>query len=275
MKSTFSNIFLLFFFLIPMFKLWAQKPIALPFAHAHNDYEKIFRPDFKAAIKAGCSSIEIDVFPYKGRLKIAHIPLFLGWRRDFEQRYLRPLSRYIKEQGGHLYQDPKQRLILMVDIKRNAPEAYRQLRQLAEKYKDILAVWYPKEDSLKNGAVELLLSGAKPYSELHSDSVWYMRIDGGFGNIGDTIYSAKIAPRLSSSYRGNFSWRGRGEMPARELEALRELVRRAHADGRQVRFWAMPNRLKVWQLMRAEGVDWLNVDRIKKLEKNFKVLDSQ
>jgi hypothetical protein len=254
-----------YFLFILSSSVHAQKPKALPFVHAHNDYEKIFRKDFKSAVKAGCTSIEIDVFPRKGRLKIAHIPLFLNFRRDLEQRYLLPLRNYIAK-NGHLYSDPNAKLILMVDVKRNAAEAYAQLKSLGEKYCDLLTIRYAGSDSVKQGPIEILVSGSKPYDELLRDSVRYMQIDGGFGNIGDPKFNSDLVPRVSSSYGGHFEWRGRGEISEKELAFLRDLVKRAHNDGRQVRFWAMPNRLKVWELMRREGVDWLNVDRIKKLK---------
>ena len=266
MNIILRNIKFCYFILILSSSVLAQRPKALAFAHAHNDYEKIFRKDFKAAVEAGCISIEIDVFPRKGRLKIAHIPLFLNLRRDLEQRYLKPLSEYLS-QNGHIYSDPVQKLILMIDVKRNAAEAYRLLKTLGEKYTDLVTIRYKDSDFIKEGPLELLVSGSKPYDELLKDSIRYMQIDGGFGNIGDSKFNSDLVPRVSSSYGGHFRWRGRGEMPEKELASLRDLLKRAHADGRQVRFWAMPNRLKVWELMCGEGVDWLNVDRIKKLKR--------
>jgi hypothetical protein len=56
-------------------------------------------------------------------------------------------------------------------------------------------------------------------------------------------------------------------MSEKELVFLRELVQKAKADARELRFWGMPNNLKVLNLMLREGVHWLNIDRLKMLKK--------
>lgn len=267
----FKNLFKWTLFILGMSPLNAQLPSpAQPIldAHAHNDYAKTSRKPLFKAISMGCVSVEIDVFPVKnGQLKVAHIPLFLGLRPNIETRYLRPLSEYLKINEGRIYTQDSVRLVLMIDVKRNAVAAYRMLRALVIKYEDVFTVWYPTKDSVKYGAAELLISGSKPWKQLKSDSVWYMRLDGGLGQIGDTAYTASMVPRVSARYGSQFKWRGKGEMPAAEQLKLQTLVRQAHDDGRQIRFWAMPNNPKVWQAMRNAGVDWLNVDKIKRLHR--------
>lgn len=264
-----KTIYFLIVFLVitSLEKIYCQKPEGLSFAHAHNDYAKLFRKDFKDALKAGCSSIEIDVFPYRNKLVVAHIPLFLWLRRDIEKRYFKPLKKYIDNQNGSIFNDSSKRLILMVDVKRNSTEAYHQLKQLAKKYESILTVWNLSNGQVKNGPLEILISGSKPYREVGEDSILYFRLDGGLGDIGNSKFNGTIVPRVSSSYGSNFKWRGFGKMPEKELEHLRKLVKMAHEDKRAIRFWAMPNQLKVWRIMLKEGVDWLNIDQIKKLKK--------
>jgi len=262
--------FLLLFQFLNTGILSGQKPVALKFAHAHNDYEKIFRKDFKKAIRFGCSSIEIDVFPCRNELKISHVPILLGFRTNFEKRYLKPLHKFIKSKGN-IFQNPADKLILMVDIKRNPEKAYSLLKSLCEKYEDILTVRYRNSLAVKEGPIQILLSGSKPYEALYADSIRYMQLDGGLGDIGNQKFGPEIIPRVSTSYRGNFQWRGYGKISYKELQFLKETVKRAKADGRELRFWGMPNNLKVLNLMLKEGVHWLNIDRLKLLEK----LDSQ
>jgi hypothetical protein len=251
----------------------AQRPSAIPYAHAHNDYEKIFRKDFKDAVKNGCISIEIDVFPYKNRLVVSHIPLFLNFKNDFEKRYLKPLKKYLSENENQIFQERGQRLILMVDLKRDVTKGYQLLREFGEKYQDMFAVWFPQKDSIKNGSVELLISGAKPFRELAADRIWYMRIDGNFGDVGSKNHNSLMVPRVSAPYASFFKWNGMGKVPEKELKRLRDFVKLAHSDSRTVRFWAMPNQIKVWKLMREEGVDWLNIDNLKLLKKFVKIYD--
>lgn len=264
MKSIFFVIAIFFGFCYV--ELCAQKPKALSFAHAHNDYEKLFRKDFVKAIEAGCSSIEIDVFLYRNKLKVAHVPLFLGIRTDFEKRYLKALDKFIKEEKN-IYANPDDKLILMVDIKRNSEKAYVLLKELCKKYEHLLTVRYSDTAYVKEGPLQILLSGSKPYELLYKDSVRYMQLDGGLGDIANQKFGTELVPRVSTSYSGNFKWRGPGKISNKELEFLRETVRKAKSDGRQLRFWGMPNNLKVLNLMLKEGVHWLNIDRLGQLKK--------
>ena len=264
MKSIFFVMAIFFGF--GYLELCAQKPKALSFAHAHNDYEKLFRKDFVKAIEAGCSSVEIDVFPYGNKLKVAHVPLFLGIRTDFEKRYLKALDKFIKEEKN-IYANPDDKLILMVDIKRNSEKAYLLLKELCKKYEHLLTVRFSDTAYVKEGPLQILLSGSKPYELLYKDSVRYMQLDGGLGDIANQKFDTELVPRVSSSYRGNFKWRGPGKISEKELEFLRETVRKAKSDGRQLRFWGMPNNLKVLNLMLKEEVHWLNIDRLGQLKK--------
>lgn len=244
---------------------YGQNNVVAGFGHAHNDYEKIGRRDFLDAIENACHSIEIDVFPKGNELKVAHIPLFLGLKGNLEDRYIQALADFCKNKDS-IFQADSIRLILMIDVKRNAAKAYQLIKALAHKYENLFAVWDEHGKLIKNGPVELLISGAKPYQLLLKDSIRYMRIDGDFGKIGDTIFDASMVPRVSANYNSFLNWKGKGEMPKEEEEKLRSLIQKAHEDGRQVRFWAMPNKLVVWQKMREMGVDWLNVDDIKKFK---------
>ena len=255
--------------------LGAQQPLQR--AHAHNDYEK-WRPAFRAALAQGFTSLEIDVFPQgKGsRLAVSHIPLFLSLKPDFERQYIRPLAAWIAERGGQVFpQAPGQSLILMVDVKRDGAEAYRRLRALAQRYEPLFTVYYPAQDSLRWGPLQLLISGSKPYAELQADSVWYMAIDGHWGELNNPNLNRKMVPRVSTSYRGQFKWRGRrGAMPEAELAKLRSYVAKAKAQGVELRFWGMPNNKAVWQVFLDEGVHRLNVDRIKRFRRFYENWES-
>lgn len=255
--------FFTFFYFFLAISLSAQLASPIPNSHAHNDYEKKRTP-LLAALETGFVSIEIDIFPYKGELKVAHIPLFLGSKKNLEELYFKPLEQWIRTHG-QVFKDKKQPLIFMLDIKRQSTLAYQQLRRLCQKYEHLLTVHYP--DSTKKGALQVILSGNKPYELVYNDSVRYMLIDGSLGIVGDSLYTAGVVPRVSASYGSQFKWRGKGDMPAKQLEKLQAIVQKAHADNRRVRFWAMPNNERVWRTFLDAGVDWMNVDDLKRFKK--------
>ncbi|MCP4442455.1 MAG: hypothetical protein GY810_26405 [Aureispira sp.] len=178
----FFSIFYIFLFA----PLYAQITTAIPNGHAHNDYEKA-RPALTEALKTGFVSIEIDVFPYKGQLKVAHIPLFLGAAKNIEELYFEPLEQWIKAYG-QVFKEQDQPVIFMVDIKRQSTLAYQQLRALCQKYEQLLTIQYPLQDSIKKGPLQIILSGHKPYELVKSDSIRYMLVDGDLGKIGNSIY---------------------------------------------------------------------------------------
>lgn len=257
------KIFFIIFYIFGVSTLSAQLATSIPSGHAHNDYEKARTPLIEA-LKTGFVSIEIDIFPYKGNLKVAHVPLFLDSAKGLEELYFKPLENWISSHG-QVFKNKNQTLIFMLDIKRQSSVAYEQLRTLCQKYEHLLTIHYP--DSVQKGVLQIILSGKKPYELVQNDSVRYMLIDGSLNTIGHSIYNANIAPRVSASYGSQFKWRGKGTMPAKQLEKLHTLVKKAHADGRRIRFWAMPNNEKVWRTFLDAGVDWMNVDKLSKFKK--------
>jgi hypothetical protein len=253
-----QKILLLLFIILPCSKTIGQATKALPNGHAHNDYEKSW-PALTTALSKGFVSIEIDVFPYQNQLKVAHIGFLLGTAPELESLYFKPLEAWLA-QHETLFLDSTQRLRFMIDIKQDAPRTYALLRVLCEQYKHLITRYYPQQDSVVYGVLDILLSGSKPYEQVLKDSVRYMLMDGGLGEINDSIRTSAIAPRVSARYGSLFTWKGKGEMPRTELSRLRKIVATAHADGRKVRFWGMPNKVAVWNFLLDEGVDWMNVD---------------
>ncbi len=236
-------------------------------AHAHNDYEKSW-PALTEALKNGFVSIEIDVFPYRNKLKVAHIDFFLGIAPDLEDLYFKPLQQFI-DKHDQLFTDSDQRLIFMIDIKKNASLSYALLRKLCQKYKHLVTHYYPSQDSLVLGKLDILLSGHKPYQEVINDSVRYMLIDGSLSVIGDSVINAAIAPRVSARYHSMFKWSGNGDMTEDENQKLKNIVTKAHNNGRKLRFWALPENEVVWGKMLDEGVDWINVDHLSRFRKFY------
>jgi hypothetical protein len=91
-------------------------------------------------------------------------------------------------------------------------------------------------------------------------------IDGRPGDL-DSDEPAHLIPWISDSWSSQFRWRGQGEMPKAERDRLREIVQKAHKHGRQVRFWATPERPQLWHELRSAEVDLINTDRLDELRR--------
>jgi hypothetical protein len=244
--------------------------IALPNGHAHNDYAKARTP-LVDAVRLGFISIEIDVFPTKKGLKVAHIGLEVPFSKTLEDLYFKPLEQLLSDQKGQLFTNPKQRLIFMIDIKKDATHSYQLLRVLCQKYAHLVTTYFPNKGWIE-GKVDIILSGHKPIQLLKEDSIQYMRIDGGLDKIGadNSLY-----PRVSTNYASVLKWRGKGEMPINQRKKIIHLVQAAHANQQKIRFWAMPNNEKVWRTLLELGVDWMNIDKIERFKEFYETYTNE
>ena len=60
-------------------------------------------------------------------------------------------------------------------------------------------------------------------------------------------------------------WNGNGQLPDSDRGILSEMISRAHAANKPIRFWGCPDFANVWTTMEQLGVDYLNTDHIKLL----------
>jgi len=152
----------------------------------------------------------------------------------------------------------------MIDIKTSGPETFAVLQTQLARYGDMLS-------GMRNGrfeerAVTVIISGNCPRKEILASTPRYAAIDGRPSDLDSTAPIHEI-PMISTAWNTTFRWKGDGPMPMDERIKLREFVRKAHTNGRQVRFWATPESVEVWKEQRAAGVDRLNTDRLDELRK--------
>ncbi len=67
-------------------------------------------------------------------------------------------------------------------------------------------------------------------------------------------------PLISDHWFRDFKWDGEGPMPEEERKKLLDIVKRAHASGRRLRFWATPDIKPMWRELNAAGLDMINTD---------------
>lgn len=235
-------------------------------AHAHNDYRHD-RP-LLDALDQGFTSVEADVFLVEGTLCVAHEAKEIRRDRTLQALYLEPLRQRVARNQGRVYRGGP-RVILLIDLKTAAEPTYRKLHEILTEYREMLTVFGP--DGRKEGAVLVVVSGNRPLELMRSQAVRYAGCDGRLTDL-DTELPADIIPMISDQWGGCFSWKGEGPMPAEERAKLQEIVRKSHAKGRLVRFWATPDmrspaRDAVWAELFAAGVDLINTDDLEGLRR--------
>lgn len=238
----------------------AAPPVpALPRAHAHNDYEHP-RP-LLDALDQGFVSVEADVHLVGGRLLVAHDRDQVRPDRTLEALYLDPLAERIRTNGGAVY-DRTDPFTLWVDIKADPEGSYAVLRPLLERHQALLTRF--TDTHRTPGAITVILSGARPIATVRAEPVRLCGLDGRLPDL-EVNPSPFLFPVVSDSWRPTFPWFRDQRLPEADRRRLRDLVRRAHDQGRQIRFWGLQDEPFAWGELREAGVDFLNTDRLSEL----------
>jgi hypothetical protein len=240
----------------------AAEPVkSLPQAHAHNDYEHA-RP-LLDALDHGFCSVEADIWLMPEGLLIGHDRKDLRLGRTLQALYLGPLRERIQANNGRVYRGGPM-FYLLIDVKTDAEPTYAALDKVLAGYADILSVVRDGKEEPK--AVTVTLSGNRAIDTIAKQPVRYVGIDGRPENL-DSNSPAHLFPWISANWTLLFGWKGDGPFPAPETQKLTELVKRAHDQGRKVRFWATAEKPAVWKELLAAGVDYINTDKLDELQK--------
>ncbi len=239
--------------------------VPLLHAHAHNDY--LHDPPLLAALEHGFASVEADIFLVGDKLCVAHDPDKVSPERTLQSLYLDPLWQRIRANDGHVHRGGS-RFLLFIDLKTAAEPTYRKLHETLTLYGDILTTFGPQ--GRKDGAVTVVVSGNRPLEMMRSQPNRFAGYDGRLIDL-DSDVPAGLIPLISDQWSKHFTWRGDGPMPPEEQQKLRDIVQKAHAKGRLVRFWATPDgrsaaREAVWRELLSAGVDLLNSDDLDGLQ---------
>jgi hypothetical protein len=232
----------------------------LPRAHAHNDYEHP-RP-LLDALDQGFCSVEADVYLVNGELLVAHDRPDLRPDRTLQALYLEPLRERIAVNGGWVHRGAEESLTLLIDIKADAELAYARLRELLAGYRDMLTAFGPGRT--RAGAVTVILSGDRPWNTLEKETERLAALDGRLADL-DRDWQPDLVPLISDRWGAHFTWNGSGPFPEAERIQLREIVERAHRQGRRVRFWGAADQPAIWRAQLEAGVDLINTDRLAEL----------
>lgn len=218
-----------------------------PQAHAHNDYEHA-RPLFDA-MNNGFRSVEVDIHLIEGRLFVAHGRPKVSEGRTLETLYLNPIDSMAALEAGRKFIDS---ITLLVDIKTDPIATLKKLLEVLRGYPNLFST----------GMVRVILSGNRDYELiLKSGNV---AIDGRPDDLGKG-YTADKMPMISDQYRHWMHWNGKGKAKSSDLEKVRALAQRAHAEKKKLRLWAIPDNELVWGALLDAGVDLINTDRLEAL----------
>lgn len=230
-------------------------------AHSHNDYEHA-RP-LQDALDQGFCSVEADIYLVEGRLLVAHNFSQVTPERTLEKLYLDPLRQRIQANGGRVFPGGPE-CTLLIDLKTEADGTYRVLRSVLGKYQEMLTRY--ENGRVITNALRVILSGNRPRKLMLEETSRLAAYDGRLEDL-ERKEGADFTPWISENWQTVFKWRGVGPLPSSDQEKLASILRRAHQQGRQVRFWGTLNQPAFWEVLYQNQVDILNADDLPGLRK--------
>lgn len=260
------------------------RDIVVKGVHSHNDYWR--SEPLIDALKAGCVSVEADVWWDGGEVYVGHSTLALENGKTFQKMYVEKIVNILREANrkpilggthhavGVFATDPGQTLFLFVDFKTDGRALYGKIvKELEVLDKEGWLTWYDVEnDKLVWGAVTVVATGDVDKRDVVNSERRVLFYDGELwgegGEGGRDDIDWRVSPVASGSLRVGIGRKVNNEMNEEEVEVICGKVRDAHKRGVLARVWDTPGwpiklRESIWDDLRKCGVDLLNVDDLK------------
>lgn len=219
---------------------------------AHNDY--VQKKPLLLAYDKQVGFIEADVFLIQGKLLVAHTRIEVDADKTLESMYLKPLALLVERNNGYAYPDTSKTLTLMIDLKTNGEPTLDALVEALNNY--------PKLTHSKT--LQVAVSGDMPKPDKWINYPSFIKFDGRPG----VTYSAEQLARIrliSNSFSEYSRWNGKGELKMEEQYKFTQVIDAAHALGKPMRFWAIPDNPMGWKKLMSMKVDILNTDHVEDL----------
>lgn len=227
----------------------AERPMLI---HSHNDYARCV--PFYQAYAQHVASIEADLFLHDGVLLVGHDEEDLRADLTFEKLYVEPLVELFARNGGQAWRDSDEPLQLMIELKSETDPTLRAVTALLDRWPEVF-------DVRRNPrAVRIAVTGRVPAPEDFDRYAPYVRFDGAW-DVDYTPAQLERVALVSANFRDFSQWNGKGSILPSELPRLRQVIDRAHAWGKPVRFWNAPEGTTTYYTFYNLGIDYINTDR--------------
>jgi hypothetical protein len=232
-------------------------------AYAHNDYRN--RHPLLDALSLGYQGVEADYILQDGELLVGHGRGDVVPGRTLERVYLAPLRERIRR--CRWVQSPDRPFLLTIEYKERAPEGYLALRELLQRYEDVVG------NANKPGPVRVILVGwHPPLRQTASDSHQVARVQARITRSGISLPKgdSTLVGLVSLDYGKTMGWRGRGQLSTADRRILASIAEaRRVLPGRLIRAYDVPVVPEVYQQLLTSGVDLIGT---KDLQKSAEIL---
>lgn len=219
--------------------------------HSHNDYDQA-KP-FTNAYEQRADFIEADVWLQDGKLVVSHDKPQAS-APTLDSLYLKPIAKLFEQNKGKPSSDRDYTFGLVIDIKDNAADVLPKLLALLQENLNAF------NRSANAKAVQVIISGNRPKVDTYLDYP-LLQFDGRPSELYDQETLRRVA-LISDNFRSYSRWDGTGELSDEDRDKLKRVIKRAHSDGKPIRFWAIPDTPNSWKQLKKLGVDVINTDKV-------------
>ncbi|RDL32021.1 uncharacterized protein BP5553_09423 [Venustampulla echinocandica] len=149
--------------------------------HSHNDYWR--RVPLFSALRAGCTSVEADVWHFGDDLYVGHNTASLTQNRTFQSLYVNPLVDILHRQNpdtefyngtshGVFDTDTEKTLTLLVDVKTSGPETWLWVLKQLEPLRERGWLSFVENSTVHIRPVTVVGTGETPFDVLIANSTY-------------------------------------------------------------------------------------------------------
>ncbi|KAJ9610281.1 Altered inheritance of mitochondria protein 6 [Cladophialophora chaetospira] len=152
--------------------------------HSHDDF---FRHEpLYQAIRAGCTSVEADVWHAYDELYVAHTAAGIRQNRTLKSLYLDPIQDILNQQNrvpdfaeplesevnGVFLADPRQSLVLLVEFKNDPEKTWHRLAADIAPFRESNYLTYFNGNAVVPGPLTIVASGSAPFNYVVSSTTY-------------------------------------------------------------------------------------------------------
>ena len=176
-------------------------------------------------------------------------------RPTFRSTYLMPIYSQYKKNQGKVHPDFDDEMYLFLDIKYDPRKTYQKLWEQLAPYNEMLT--YRVGPQWNEGKLRVIFVGNAPMRTFLQERVGFVGAQGSIADL-EKEYDNKIMPLIGIDFRNDIEWSGVGKMSFDEYRSLRDIVSKAHQQGKKVRVYNLPDEEEIWDVMYTAGVDMIS-----------------
>jgi hypothetical protein len=244
--------------------------------HSHNDYWR--RVPLYAALAAGCTSIEADVWlTEESELRVGHSWASTTPTRTLRTLFLDPIAKIFEHRNvstastsdketGMFDSEPNRSTILLIDFKSDGHKIWPVLQAQLQSFHEKGWLTYYDGNTLQRGPLTVVGTGSTPFELVQQNSTnRYIFYDAPLRSISEPQYNTSNSYYASSNLKAAVGGMWLGHFTSKQEKMIKQQIQAADDKGLKSRYWDTPAwpisvRDSVWAKLMEFGVGVLNVD---------------